>query len=60
MTTCVRSSIYYEQNYQYDIHFTAVELFMTYKMSVENVRSNILDLWATSMLNSHREVAPKT
>ena len=28
----------------------------------ENVdgRSNILGLWATSMLNSHREVAPKT
>ena len=23
-------------------------------------RSNILGLWATSMLNSHREVAPKT
>ena len=24
-----------------------------------DVRSNILGLWATSMLNSHREVAPK-
>ena len=23
-------------------------------------RSTILGLWATSMLNSHREVAPKT
>ena len=25
-----------------------------------SVRSNILGLWATSILNSHREVAPKT
>ena len=34
--------VYYEQNHQYDIHLAAVELFMTYKMSVEISMLNVV------------------
>ena len=34
--------VYLEQNHQYDIHFAAVDLLMTYKMSVEMSMQNIV------------------
>ena len=34
--------VYFEQNHQYNIHFAAVELFMTYKMSFEIPMQNVV------------------
>ena len=33
--------VLYEQNHQYDINFAAVDLFMTYKMSIEISMQNV-------------------
>ena len=34
--------VYCDQNHQYDIHFAAVELFVTYKMSIEISMQNVV------------------
>ena len=34
--------VYYEQKHQNDIHFAAVELFMTYKRSIEIPMQNVV------------------